>query len=71
MNCQICGKAATQAGMGRHLHSGKWRHRGPVTKKTIKPNLQKWQGMMICSRCLRTLGKSMVKKKAAEPVKSS
>lgn len=69
MICQICGKTATQAGMGRHLHSGKWRHRGPETKRTVKPNLQRWRGMMICSRCLRTLGKSTIKLETAKTTK--
>lgn len=57
MECAICAKTPKQVGIGRHLHSGKWRHRGPQTKRLVKPNLQLWNGYMVCSRCLRTLGK--------------
>ena len=61
MYCEACGKAPVQAGIGRHLHSGKWRHRGPQTKKTIKPNLQKVKGFTVCTRCIRTLAKPVAK----------
>ena len=61
MFCQACGKEPVQASMGRHLHSGKWRHRGPVTNKTIRPNLQKWNGFVVCTRCMRTMNKEKVK----------
>ncbi len=57
MFCQACGKEPIKAGIGRHLHSGKWRHRGPETKRTVKPNLQKWNGFVVCTRCMRTMNK--------------
>jgi large subunit ribosomal protein L28 len=45
--CEVCGKTAT-SGYNRP-HS---QHR---TKRTIKPNLQKKEGILLCTRCIRTL----------------
>ncbi len=44
--CEICGKTATSGNNKPHsLHK---------TKRTIKANLQKVNGILICTRCLRT-----------------
>ena len=45
--CPVCQKRV-QIGLNRP-HS---LHR---TKKLVKPNIQKFQGKSICTRCLRTL----------------
>lgn len=58
MNCEICEKAPKSSGIGRHLHSGKWRHRGPRTNRIVKPNLQKWNGYTICTQCMKTMAKA-------------
>ncbi|HLB32458.1 MAG TPA: bL28 family ribosomal protein [Patescibacteria group bacterium] len=45
-SCAVCGKTATSAYNRPHsLHK---------TKRTVKPNLQPYMGLLICTRCLRT-----------------
>jgi len=46
ISCPVCGKTAT-AGYNKP-HS---LHR---TKRTVKPNIQKTHGQILCTRCLRT-----------------
>lgn len=56
--CEICGKS-TQVGYNRpkSLHK---------TQRLIHPNIQKWNGLVICARCRRTLeGKLKLQKVAA------
>jgi ribosomal protein L28 len=44
--CAICGKGTTMGNNKPHsIHK---------TKRIIKPNLQKIQGALICTRCIRT-----------------
>lgn len=44
--CQICGKTISVAYNRPHsLHK---------TKRTVKANIQKIRGLMVCTRCLRT-----------------
>lgn len=47
--CDLCGKTVS-VGYNRpkSLHK---------TRKEIRPNLQKWAGLLICTRCRRTLRK--------------
>ncbi|MCL5407434.1 MAG: 50S ribosomal protein L28 [Patescibacteria group bacterium] len=53
-SCQICGKKPVSGFNKPHsLHR---------TKKTVKPNLQKSAGSIVCTRCLR----SNYKKRASE-----
>jgi len=47
VRCMVCGKA-TVMGINKP-HSQK------RTKRLVKPNIQPFYGMLICSRCLRTL----------------
>ena len=49
--CQICGK---EPSIG--YHKPKSMHR---TKKLVKPNLQKWQGFYICTKCRKTINKKL------------
>lgn len=30
------------------------------TKRVIRPNLQKWKGKLVCTRCLRTIKKRTI-----------
>lgn len=54
--CSICGKTDTVGyNRPRSLH---------CTKRTIKPNLQKKDNQLVCTRCLRT------KIKKSQPTKS-
>ncbi len=55
--CEICHRGPIQANMGRHLNSGKWRHRGPETARKVFLNIQKIEGIYMCTTCLRTLNK--------------
>jgi ribosomal protein L28 len=34
---------------------GRWKKRAPHTRKVFKPNLHKWMGMKLCTKCLRKL----------------
>ena len=45
-NCQVCKKAQTVGNNKPHSQ-----HR---TKRIILPNIQKTNGLIICTRCLRT-----------------
>lgn len=47
MYCQLCGKSP-QIGYNRpkSLHK---------TQRVILPNLQKWNGLLICNRCRKTI----------------
>ncbi len=45
--CMVCGKSAVM-GINKP-HSQK------RTKRLVKPNIQSYFGLMVCSRCLRTL----------------
>jgi len=50
MKCEICGKSATSGKNKPHsLHR---------TNRTIKANLQKSGGKLVCTRCLKTMRKS-------------
>ncbi|MBI2263500.1 50S ribosomal protein L28 [Candidatus Berkelbacteria bacterium] len=45
--CQICGRRPRASyNRPKSLHK---------TKRMVYPNLQKWGGKLICTRCLRTL----------------
>lgn len=49
--CMICAKCPVSGNNKPHsLHR---------TKRTIKPNIQKWQGLWICTRCKKTLNKKI------------
>lgn len=65
--CEICGKS-TGSGYNRpkSLHK---------TKRQVHPNIQKWNGLQICTRCRKTLNrklatnkKSITNNKTAEKV---
>ncbi|MFA6963534.1 MAG: 50S ribosomal protein L28 [Patescibacteria group bacterium] len=47
--CAICVKSATAGNQVSHsqIH----------TKRTFKPNLQKVGGVMLCTRCMKTIKK--------------
>jgi len=47
--CEICGKAPMSAFNRPHsLHK---------TKRIVKPNIQKMSGMLVCTRCQKTITK--------------
>lgn len=49
--CELCGKS-TGSGYNRpkSLHK---------TKRQIHPNIQKWNGLQICTRCRKTINKEL------------
>lgn len=50
---------------GRGVAGGRWKKRAPHTRKVFKPNLHKWEGLKLCTKCLRILkGKNTVVSKA-------
>jgi ribosomal protein L28 len=40
---------------GRGVAGGRWKKRAPHTRKVFKPNLHKWQGLKLCTKCLRIM----------------
>jgi ribosomal protein L28 len=54
--CLVCGKT-TRLGVNKP-HSQK------RTKRLVKPNVQSYYGLMLCTRCLRTLKLAQNSKKA-------
>ncbi|KKW00913.1 hypothetical protein A3H89_04630 [Candidatus Amesbacteria bacterium RIFCSPLOWO2_02_FULL_48_11] len=67
--CDNCGKG-TQYGV-THVHrrgvaGGRWKKRAQSTKRMFRPNLHKWMGMKLCTKCLRLLkGKTFVGRQVA------
>ena len=56
--CDNCGKGVQYGGThthGRGVAGGRWKKKAPRTRKVFKPNLHKWQGMKLCTKCLRKL----------------
>jgi len=49
VRCDICGKGPVASVNRPHsLHK---------TKRVVRPNLQKYNGLIVCTRCLRTHSK--------------
>ena len=81
--CDLCGKGKTISRQQRHhrgVAGGKWKHRAPVTKRIIKPNLHAFNGIFngqkghwkFCTKCLRrvkSLQPTPKTKTKAEPEK--
>ncbi len=65
--CDNCGRGVQYGETSTH-HRGvagnRWKKRAPKTRKVFKPNLHKWMGMKLCTKCLR-----MLKGKAKDSVK--
>jgi len=60
--CQLCGKTAQIANnRPKSLHK---------TSRVVLPNLQKWNGLYICSRCRKTLKAAGLNSKTAAPTKA-
>lgn len=63
--CDYCGRGVQYGETGSH-HRGvagaQWKKRAQRTRKVFKPNLHKWMGMKLCTKCLRKL------KGASKPV---
>lgn len=56
--CQNCGKSSSVGRSQRHARgvAGKrWRKRAQATRRTFKPNLQKFEGRVLCAKCIKKL----------------
>ena len=55
--CDNCGKGTVWrvSYSQRGVAGGQWKKRAQSTRKVFKPNLHKWQGMKLCTKCLRRL----------------
>lgn len=64
--CQICQRGTQKIAYSRHKKGssgggGAWKLRAPIHLRTQKPNLHTFNGMKLCSKCLKTLKASFVK----------
>lgn len=51
--CEFCGKQPVKGfNRPKSLHK---------TKRTIRPNIQKWEGMSVCTKCRRTIKNKLEK----------
>ena len=58
--CESCGKATIVGRSQKHQRgvAGKrWHKRAQSTPRTFKPNLQKFQGKLLCTKCIKRLKK--------------
>jgi len=58
--CANCGKKAV-VGSSKHHRRGvagkRWKNRVPPTPRLFKPNLQKFDGRLLCTKCIKRLKK--------------
>ena len=56
--CDYCERTVQYGGTSSH-HRGvagaQWKKRAHRTRKVFKPNLHKWMGLRLCTKCLRKL----------------
>jgi len=61
--CSLCQKGIQTVAYSRHKKghgvSGAWRLRAQIVKKVHRPNLHVYQGMKLCSKCLRAVKRSV------------
>lgn len=63
LRCDLCQKGTRKIAFSRHKKGssgagGTWALRAPISKKTQKPNLHAFQGMKLCTKCLREIKKT-------------
>lgn len=56
--CENCGKTTVYGRQSSH-HRGvagkRWKKRAQVTARLFKPNIQKYQGMTLCTSCIKRM----------------
>lgn len=62
--CNLCQKGVHTIAFSRHKKGssgagGNWALRAPITKKLQRPNLHPYQGIKLCTKCLRTVKKAV------------
>jgi len=72
--CDICQKGVKKIAFSRHQKGhgvgGVWALRAPIYKKTQKPNLHKYMGMKLCTKCLRAVKKTLPTDKSSVAVEN-
>lgn len=55
--CNACQKGMRKIAYSRHKKgssgASQWPLRAPIYKKIQRPNLHKYQGLLLCSKCLK------------------
>ena len=54
--CDYCERKSQYGGShthGKGIAGGRWKKRAPVTRKVFHPNLHAYQGLKLCTKCLR------------------
>lgn len=70
--CDNCGKASQYGETHSHrrgVAGGRWKKRAAHTRKVFKPNLHKWMGMKLCTKCLRKLKALRAKREEVKETK--
>ena len=71
--CDNCARGIQYGGTHAHrrgVAGGRWKKRAQRTRKVFKPNLHKWMGMKLCTKCLRKLKALKVKREEVKEVKA-
>lgn len=56
--CENCGKGTVvgrQSSHARGVAGKRWKKRAQKTPRTFKPNLQKFNGRLLCTNCIKKL----------------
>lgn len=66
--CQLCQKGVRKVAYSRHKKGssgagGTWALRAQIHKRVQKPNLHTYQGVKLCTKCLRLVKLSKLPKK--------
>lgn len=63
MMCQLCEKGIHKVAVSKHKKgssgASQWPLRAQIHKRIQRPNLHAYQGMRLCSKCLRIVKKSV------------
>ncbi len=71
--CNLCQKGINTVAYSRHKKGssgagGTWALRAPIHKRVQKPNLHTFQGMKLCTKCLRLVKKELAAKREVPTV---
>ena len=63
--CFLCGKKKVTGRISRHkrgVAGAQWAKRAQKKSRVFKPNLHKYPGLMLCTKCLRKYKKEKAQK---------
>ncbi|OGC93243.1 hypothetical protein A2899_00310 [Candidatus Amesbacteria bacterium RIFCSPLOWO2_01_FULL_49_25] len=72
--CDNCGRRTQYGQTGRHgrgVAGGRWKKRAPKTKRVFRPNLHKYMGVKLCTKCLRKVKNLPVGRRVKSEVRVS